>query len=119
MGGIRSGQGHCLRCRGRGPFPVPVNTHPPHGGSHMARMQWIGLSFLGLALGSVGCVPAEKYNAMKLAHDSSMERLAQADAQARAATAEADAYKRQLESLMSGGNSRDAMVANITAQLTE
>ena len=45
----------------------------------MARMHWLGLSFLGLALGSVGCVPAEKYNAMKLAHDSAMERLAQTE----------------------------------------
>src|SRR4051812_36402449 len=90
-----------------------------HGGSHMARMQWIGLSFLGLALGSVGCVPAEKYNAMKLAHDSAMERLAQADSNANAAKAESSAYKKQLDAIMASGNNQTAMVANLTQQLTD
>jgi chemotaxis protein MotB len=82
-------------------------------------MQWIGLSFLGLALGSVGCVPAEKYNAMKLAHDSAMERLAQADSNANAAKAESAAYKKQLDAIMASGNNQTAMVANLTQQLTE
>src|SRR5688572_14831629 len=40
-------------------------SHPPHGGSLMARMHWLGFSFLGLTL--VGCVPQEKYNAARLA----------------------------------------------------
>jgi chemotaxis protein MotB len=82
-------------------------------------MQWLGLSFLGLALGSVGCVPAEKYNAMKLAHDSAMERLAQADSNANAARAESSAYKKQLDAIMASGNNQTAMVANLTQQLTE
>ena len=85
----------------------------------MARMQWIGLSFLGLALGSVGCVPAEKYNAMKLAHDSAMERLAQADSNANAARAESAAYKKQIDAIMASGNNQTAMVANLTQQLNE
>jgi chemotaxis protein MotB len=82
-------------------------------------MQWIGLSFLGLALGSVGCVPAEKYNAMKLAHDSAMERLAQADSNANAAKAESSAYKKQIDALMAGGSNQNAMVSNLTQQLTD
>src|SRR6478672_3054406 len=85
----------------------------------MARMQWIGLSFLGLALGSVGCVPAEKYNAMKLAHDSAMERLAQADSNANAARAESDAYKKQIDTLMAGGSNQNAMVMNLQQQVSD
>ena len=85
----------------------------------MARMHWFGFSFLALALGSVGCVPAEKYNAMKLAHDSAMERLAQADSNANAAKAESAAYKKQLDAIMASGNNQTAMVANLTQQLTE
>ncbi len=83
----------------------------------MARMHWLAFSFLGLTL--VGCVPQEKYNAMKLAHDSAMERLAQSDAQAKAAMAEADAYKRQLEAIMANSNNQGGLVANLTTQLTD
>jgi chemotaxis protein MotB len=82
-------------------------------------MQWIGLSFLGLALGSVGCVPAEKYNAMKLAHDSAMERLATADSNANAARAESSVLRKQIDAMMAGGNNQTAMVANLTQQLSD
>jgi chemotaxis protein MotB len=82
-------------------------------------MQWIGLSFLGLALGSVGCVPAEKYNAMKLAHDSAMERLATADSNANAARAESSVLRKQIDAMMAGGNNQTAMVANLTQQLND
>jgi chemotaxis protein MotB len=82
-------------------------------------MHWIGLSLLGLSLSLTGCVPAEKYNAMKLAHDSAMERLAQSDAQAKAATAESEAYKRQLQALMDNGNNQNAAFVNATAQLSD
>jgi hypothetical protein len=77
---------------------VQDNSHPPHGGSLMARMHALRLSFLGLAvlMTGVGCVPQEKYNAARLALDAANERFATADAQAKAASAEADAYKRQL-----------------------
>lgn len=87
----------------------------------MARMHRTGFAFLGLAtlMAGVGCVPQEKYNAMKLAHDSAMERLAQSDAQAKAATAESEAYKRQLEAIMANSSNQGGLVANITAQLTD
>jgi chemotaxis protein MotB len=83
----------------------------------MARMHWIGFSFLVFAL--VGCVPQEKYNAMKLAHDAAMVRLAQDESQTKAALAEADAYKRQLDALMANGNNQNAAFANVTSQLTD
>ena len=83
----------------------------------MARMHWIGLTLLSFSL--VGCVPAEKYNAMKLAHDSAMERLAQSDSQAKAALAEAEAYKRQLEAINANGNNINAAFTNVSAQLAD
>jgi chemotaxis protein MotB len=81
-------------------------------------MFWLaGVSFLALA--AVGCVPQEKYNAMKLAHDSAMERLAQADAQAKAAIAESEARKQQLELLAANSGNQSGLVTNLTTQLTE
>ena len=88
----------------------------------MARMSRLGLSFVSLSavmLAGVGCVPQEKYNAMKLAHDSAMERLAVADGQAKAAMAESEAYKRQLDALAANGNNVNGLVSNLTTQLTE
>ena len=88
----------------------------------MARMSRLGFSFVSLSvvlLAGVGCVPQEKYNAMKLAHDSAMERLAQSDAQSKAALAESEAYKRQLDALAANGNNVNGLVSNLTTQLTE
>ena len=74
--------------RERGPSSVQGKSHPPHGGSLMARMHWLGLSLpRPVALLTVGCVPQEKYNAARSSHrDAANERLASADAQAKAAT---------------------------------
>jgi chemotaxis protein MotB len=83
----------------------------------MARMHWLGFSFLGLTL--VGCVPQEKYNAARLALDAANERFATADAQAKAATAESEAYRRQLEAIMADGSNKNGLVANVTQQLSE
>jgi chemotaxis protein MotB len=88
----------------------------------MARMHSIGFSFFTLAalvLTGVGCVPQEKYNAARLALDAANERFATADAQARAAKAESDAYKRQLDQLAANGNNVNGLVSNLTTQLTE
>jgi hypothetical protein len=80
-------------------------------------MQWIGFSLLGLTL--VGCVPQEKYNAARLALEAAETRFASADAQAKAATAESEAYKRQLEALMANGNNANAAFTNISAQYAD
>lgn len=88
----------------------------------MARMHPIGLSFLGLAaamLTGVGCVPAEKYNAARLAMDAAIERTAQAENEAASARAAAEAYRRQIEAIGAGDGSRDAALVNLTSQLTD
>lgn len=83
----------------------------------MARMQWIGLSLLSFTL--VGCVPAEKYNALKLAYEADAQKLANAESQLRGAQAEADAHKRHLDALMANGNDQSAAFTNVNAQLVE
>jgi chemotaxis protein MotB len=84
----------------------------------MARMlHWVGLSFLGLS--AVGCVSQEKYNALKLDRDQYAERLAAAQRDAQSSSAEADAYKHQLESIMKSGGDTQGLVTNLTTQLSE
>jgi chemotaxis protein MotB len=80
-------------------------------------MHWIAISFLGFAL--VGCVPAEKYNALKLAYEADAQKLANAESQLRGAQAEADAHKRHLQALMDNNNDGSAAFANVNAQLIE
>ena len=79
----------------------------------MARMflRMAGLSLAGLSL--TGCVAQEKYNALKLDRDGLVERLAQADAESRAARGEADVLKNQLAMLSGNGNSKDALLVNL------
>jgi chemotaxis protein MotB len=88
----------------------------------MARMQRLGFSFLSLTavlMTGVGCVPQEKYNAARLALDAANERFATADAQSKAATAEAEAYRRQLEAIMADGSNKNGLVGNLSTQLAE
>ena len=83
----------------------------------MARMsQWFGLVVLSSML--VGCVSQEKYNAMKLDRDQLAERLGTTDGQIQSLQAERDAYKNQLAAVMAGGSNSQALVANITQQLS-
>lgn len=84
----------------------------------MARMfQWVGISFIGVA--SLGCVSQEKYNALKLDRDQYAERLGTAERDARASSAEAEAYKRQLESISRGSADSVALVTNQAAQISD
>ncbi len=81
----------------------------------MARMhQWIGLAAVGLFL--TGCVPQEKYSALKLDDDQLREQLGQSQTETQQAQAEAAAYKQQLAAFNSSGNSNAAIVANLTQQ---
>lgn len=83
----------------------------------MARMShWFGLSLLSLSI--VGCVSQEKYNAMKLDRDQLAERLGQSDSQLQSLQAERDAYKNQLNAVLAGGSNQQALVANLTTQLS-
>ena len=88
----------------------------------MARKLWIGSPVLALAtlvMTGVGCVPQEKYNAARLSLDAANERLAQSEAQSKAAEAAAEAYRRQLEALSGQGNNQVALVTNLTTQLQD
>ena len=82
----------------------------------MARMlHWLGLATLAFSL--TGCVSAEQYNAMKLSRDQAVEQLNQAEADARSARSQADAYKAQLEQIANSGNTQTAMLANYSQQV--
>ena len=60
----------------------------------MARMhKWFGIATLAFSL--TGCVSAEQYSAMKLSRDQAVEQLNQAEADAKSARSQADAYKAQ------------------------
>jgi chemotaxis protein MotB len=86
----------------------------------MARMrqQVIGLfTVAALTVGLVGCVPQEKYNALKLDRDSLAEQLAKSQSDANGARAEADSYKSQLSQFMNGLNTKDGLVGNMSQQL--
>jgi flagellar motor protein MotB len=78
--------------------------------------QWFGLVVLSSTL--VGCVSQEKYNAMKLDRDQLAERLGTTDGQIQSLQAERDAYKNQLAAVMAGGSNSQALVANLTQQLS-
>jgi chemotaxis protein MotB len=85
-------------------------------------MHWLGFSFLSLTtvlMTGVGCVPQEKYNAARLALDAANERFATADAQSKAASAESEAYKRQLEALIAGGSNDRGALSNSMATIQE
>ena len=83
----------------------------------MARKHFISIALLGLLAG--GCVSQEKYNAVKLDRDRFAEQLGQAQTEASSARSEADAYKTQLSNLGNSGNSKEAMILNLTNQNTE
>jgi chemotaxis protein MotB len=63
-----------------------------------------------------GCVSQEKYNALKLDRDRYAEQLGQAQNEASSARSEADAYKNQLATIGQSGNSKEAMILNLTNQ---
>jgi len=82
----------------------------------MARMhKWLGLAALAFSL--TGCVSGEQYNAMKLSRDQAVEQLNQAEADARSARSQSDAYKAQLEEIANSGNTQTAMIGNYSQQV--
>jgi chemotaxis protein MotB len=84
----------------------------------MARMfQWLGISFIGVA--ALGCVSQEKYNALKLDRDQYAERLGTAERDSRASSAEAEAYKKQLEAIGRGSTDQVGLITNLTQQVSD
>src|SRR3954447_14755424 len=86
----------------------------------MARklVSLLSLTAVGLFL-SAGCVSQEKYNALKLDRDRYAEQLGSAQSSEAAARAEADAYKNQVSSIGGAGQSKEALVLNLTNQNNE
>jgi chemotaxis protein MotB len=78
-------------------------------------LKWLGLAALTASL--TGCVSAESYNAMKLSRDQAIEQLNQAEADARTARSQSDAYKQQLEQIANANNTNDALKGNLAQQL--
>ena len=75
----------------------------------MARMRhWIGLAAVGLFL--TGCVPQEKYAALKLDDDRQREALGQSQAETQQAESEAALYKNQLAALNNSGTNSTALI---------
>ena len=83
----------------------------------MARKHLISIALLGLIAG--GCVSQEKYNALKLDRDRYAEQLGQAQHELAGAQGESDAFKNQLSNIGTSGNSKDAMILNLTNQNSE
>jgi len=81
----------------------------------MARKHLLSLAAFGMLMAG-GCVSQEKYTALKLDRDRYAEQLGQAQNEASAARSEADAYKNQLANIGVNGNSREAMVLNLTKE---
>lgn len=70
------------------------------------------LSVSGLALlagGVVGCVPQEKYQALRIERDALNEQLSQSQARLSQAEGERSAFQRQADSLAANGTSKDAL----------
>jgi chemotaxis protein MotB len=77
------------------------------------------LSLIGsaaLLLGAAGCVPQEKYNALKLDRDGLAEQLGKAQTGASTARAEAESYKQQLGAIMNNGTANQGLAANLMSQ---
>jgi len=84
----------------------------------MARMhRFFGIAAVGLLLS--GCVSQEKYNALKLDRDRYAEQLGQAQTEAASATKESEAYKSQLQAILSGQGSKEGLVNNLQQQNAE
>lgn len=83
----------------------------------MARMHTTLLGSLALALAVAGCVPQEKYNALKLDRDGLAEQLGKAQNELTQARGEADSYKNQLATLTSQGGNLTGLVTNLQQQL--
>jgi chemotaxis protein MotB len=77
------------------------------------------LSLAVLALAVTGCVPQEKYNAMRLDRDRLAEQLATAQSEASAARAEAESFRQQLASLNSATGGAQQLISNLTSQNAE
>lgn len=81
----------------------------------MLRMRHlVTLSLAGFMMN--GCVALDKYNALKLEKEQCVERLSQAEAEARAEREKAKTLQDTLDRLMAAGGDQQTLVTNLTKQ---
>jgi chemotaxis protein MotB len=84
----------------------------------MARMlKIVGLALLASPI--IGCVPQEKYNALKLDHDQLGDRLASAEADEGALQAQNATLKEQLAAMGNSSENKGALSTNLLLQNQE
>jgi chemotaxis protein MotB len=83
------------------------------GGIPMLRMRHVALLLLAGSMMN-GCVALDKYNALKLERDQYLERLSQAESEARAEREKAKVLKDQLDALLAAGGNQQDLLANLT-----
>jgi chemotaxis protein MotB len=81
----------------------------------MARFHhWIGLAAIGISV--AGCVPQEKYNALKLDRDRLNEQLGNAERELALLRGESSALREGMGATSGALSGKDAMIANLQAQ---
>lgn len=75
-----------------------------------------GLIGLASLAGLTGCVPTEKYDAMRLRADGLQTERDQAELRARSAEAKSASYQQQLDQLAASGGSMTGLVGNLQQQ---
>ena len=81
----------------------------------MKRLAALGLGSL-IAV-STGCVPVERYNALRLEARQNEEARNSAESKERAAREKADTLQRQLDALMTSGGTNADLAASLQQQL--
>jgi len=79
----------------------------------------MALGTLCLGLFSVGCVNVDKYEALRLERDGLRQQLDRSQTEVSASNAKAASYKVQLDQLMAGGVSGNALTQNLQQQNTQ
>lgn len=74
------------------------------------------LLLLPLGGAVVGCVPQDKYQAQRLRAEALDQRLTQSEISAKQSSAEAAAYKQQLDSMSASGGNMTGLVTNLQQQ---
>lgn len=81
----------------------------------MLRMRHLVL-LTSVAATMGGCVSADKYNALRLERDQYLERLGQAEAEARAEREKARVLQQQLDAMLGAGGSQQGLLLNLQQQ---
>ena len=75
--------------------------------------------FVAVSSVLAGCVPQEKYNALKLDRDRLAEQLSAAQAAEAACRAENESLKNQLAAFLGSGTNRDQLISTLSSQNAE